>query len=131
MAGPYLLIREGGWDLPSEGHGEPHSVGLGAPWLTEARLWLGGTRPPWPGSRVQVQQCRGLCLSPRPCQPLGRLDLGLGYGLGVIVFCSVVPLTQSSFNPMCTYPDVLLYISSFVSQSGKDPKTRCHMTRVL
>ena len=55
----------------------------------------------------------GLCLSPRPYQPLRGSDLGLGYELGLSVSCPVMPLPQSSLNPMCTYPDVLLYILSF------------------
>ena len=55
----------------------------------------------------------GLCLSPRPCQPLRGSDLGLGYALGLSVYCLVMPLPQSSLNPMFTYPDVLLYILSF------------------
>ena len=55
----------------------------------------------------------GLCLSPRPCQPLKGSDLGLGYELGLSVYCPVMPLPQSSLNPMCAYPDVLLYIRLF------------------
>ena len=39
--------------------------------------------------------------------------MGLGYELQLSVYCPVVPLLQSSLNPMCTYPDVLLYIHSF------------------
>ena len=55
-----------------------------------------------------------MCLSPCPCQPLRGSDLGLGYGLRLSVYCPVMPLPQSSLNPMCTYPDVLLYILSFL-----------------
>ena len=55
----------------------------------------------------------GLCLSPRPCQLLRGSDLGLGYELGLSVYCSVMPLPQSSPNRLCTYPDVLLYIPLF------------------
>ena len=54
-----------------------------------------------------------LCLSPCPCQPPRGTDLGLGYELGLSVYCPVMPLSQSSLNPMCTYPDVLLYILLF------------------
>ena len=50
---------------------------------------------------------------PRPHQPLRGSNLGLGYELGLSVYCPVMPLPQSSRNPMCTYPDVLLYILSF------------------
>ena len=39
--------------------------------------------------------------------------MGLGYELGLSVYCPVMPLPQSSLSPMCTYPDVLLYILSF------------------
>ena len=52
-------------------------------------------------------------LSPRPHQPLRGSDLRLGYELGLSVYCPVMPLPQSSLNPMCTYPDLLLYILSF------------------
>ena len=51
-----------------------------------------------------------MCLSSRPHKPLGGSDLGLGYELGLSVYCPVMPLPESSLNPMCTYPDVLLYI---------------------
>ena len=54
-----------------------------------------------------------MCLSPRPHQPLRGSDLGLGYELGLSVYCPVMPLPQSGLNPMCTYPDVLLYILLF------------------
>ena len=54
-----------------------------------------------------------MCLSPRPCQAGGGSDLGLGYELGLSVYCPVMPLPQSSLNPTRTYPDVLLYILSF------------------
>ena len=54
-----------------------------------------------------------MCLSPRPHQPLGGSDLGLGYELGLSVYCFLMPLYQSSLQPMCTYPDVLLYILLF------------------
>ena len=73
-----------------------------------------------------------MCLSPRPHQPLllGGSDLGLGYELGLSVYCPVMPLPQSSLNPMCTYPDVLLYILLFPRlQSGKVPETLSLMTR--
>ena len=71
-----------------------------------------------------------MCLSSRPHQPLRGSDVGLGYELGLSVYCPVMPLPQSSLNPMCTYPDVLLYILLFPRlQSGKDPETLCHMTR--
>ena len=50
---------------------------------------------------------------PRPHQPLRGSDLGLGYELGLSVYCPVMHLPQSSLNPMCTYPDLLLYILSF------------------
>ena len=49
-------------------------------------------------------------MSPRPHQPLRGSDLGSGYVLGLSVYCPVMPLPEFSLNPMCTYPDVLLYI---------------------
>ena len=54
-----------------------------------------------------------MCLSPRSHQPLRGSDLGLGYELGLSVYCPVMHLPQSSLNPMCTHPDVLLYILLF------------------
>ena len=54
-----------------------------------------------------------LCLSSRPRQPLRGSDLGLGYELGLSVYCSVMPLPESSLNRIRTYPDVLLCIISF------------------
>ena len=54
-----------------------------------------------------------MCLSSRPHQPLEGSDLGLKYELGLTVYCPVMPSGQSSLNPMCTYPDVLLYILLF------------------
>ena len=50
---------------------------------------------------------------PPPQPATERVDLGLRYELGLSVYCPVMPLPQSSLNPMCTYPDVLLYIPSF------------------
>ena len=50
---------------------------------------------------------------PPPPPATERVDLGLGYELRLSVYCPVMPLPQSSLNPMCTYPDVLLYILLF------------------
>ena len=50
---------------------------------------------------------------PPPSARGGGSDLGLGYELGLSVYCPEMPLPQSSLNPMCTYPDVLLYILLF------------------
>ena len=61
-------------------------------------------------------------LSPRPQQPLRGSDRGLGCEFGLSVYCPVMPLPQSSLNPMCTYPDVLLYILLFL---------RCRVARIL
>ena len=91
----------------------PLWVGLGAPWFPGTRLWLGGTPPLLAGFQGPDWAGHGLCLSPCPHQPLGGSDLGLGYELGLSVYCPVMPLPQSSPNPMCTYPDVLLYILLF------------------
>ena len=79
----------------------------------ETRLWLGGTPPLLAGFQGPDGAGHGLYLSPRPHQPLRGSDLGLGYELGLSVYCPVMPLPQSSLNPMCTYPDVLLYILLF------------------
>ena len=69
-----------------------------------------------------LSRAYGLCLSLRPPQPLRGSDLGLGYELGLSVYCPVMPLPQSSLNPMCTCPDVLLYILSFPC---------CRLARIL
>ena len=63
-------------------------------------LLAGFQGPDWAG--------HGLYLSPCPCQLLGGSDLGLGYELGLSVYCPVMHSPQSSLYPMCTYPDVLL-----------------------
>ena len=101
------------WDLLLGEHEERSSVGLGVPWAPGTRLWLGG--PPSPIDRVSGFGLgrAWVVLEPRPCQPLGGSDLGWGYELGLSVSCPVMPLSQSSLNPMCTYPDVLLYIPLF------------------
>ena len=78
---------------------------LACGWAVHPPLWAGFQGPDWAGHWV--------CLSPRPCQPLIGSGLGLGYELGLSVYCPVMPLPQSSPNPMCTYPDVLLYILLF------------------
>ena len=88
-------------------------VGLGAIWFSGTRLWLGGTFPLLAGFQGPDLAGHGLCLSPRPHQPLRGSDLGLGYELGLSVYCPVMRLPQSNLNPMCTYPDVLLYILLF------------------
>ena len=94
-------------------HREPLSVGFGAHSLPGTRLWLCGTPLPLAGFQGPDGAGHGLCLSPRPYQPLRGSDLGLGYELGLSVYCPLMPLPQSSLNPMCTYPDVLLYILLF------------------
>ena len=104
---------ERSWDLPLRGHREPLLVGLGVLWLPGARLWLGDTPPLLAGFQGPDSAGHGLCLSPRPHQLLRGSDLGLGYELGLSVYGPVMSLPQSSHNPMCTYPDVLLYILSF------------------
>ena len=50
---------------------------------------------------------------PPPLPATERVGPGIGYELGLSVYCPLMPLPQSSLNPMCTYPDVLLYILSF------------------
>ena len=74
-------------------------------WAVHPPLRAAFQGPDWAG--------HGLCLSPRPCQPLRGSDLGSGYELGLSVYCPVMPLPQSSLNPMCTYSYVLLYILLF------------------
>ena len=85
--------------------------------VDSSRAWPTGLAGPEPSGTFhdpgQHFQGHGLCLSPRPHQPLRGSDLGLGYELGLIVYCPVMPLPQSSLHPMCTYPDVLLYLLSF------------------
>ena len=79
---------------------------LASGWAVHTRLLAGFQGPDGAGY--------GLCLSPRPCQPLRGSDLGLGYELRLSVYCPVMSLPQSSLNPRCTYPDVLLYVLSFL-----------------
>ena len=81
--------------MPSVEHREPLLVGPGADWLPGGRPWLVGTLLPWQDSRVNSGQVRGLCLNPRTYVPLRRWDLGLGYDLGLSVYCLEAPLPQS------------------------------------
>ena len=78
---------------------------LACGWAVHTPLLAGFQGPDFAG--------HGFCLSPRLCQLLRGSDLGLGYELGLSVYSPVMPFPQSSLNPMCTYPDVLLYICSF------------------
>ena len=78
---------------------------LACGWAIHTPLLAGFQGPDWAG--------HGLCLSPRPCQLLRGSDLGLGYELGLSVYCPVKPFSLSSLNPRCTYPEVLLYILLF------------------
>ena len=109
----HISGSNGNWDLLLREHGGLLSLGLGAPWFPGTRLWQGGTPHLLAGFQGPDCAGHGLCLSPRPHQPLRGSDLGLGYELGLSVYCPVMPLPQSSLNPMCTYPDVLLYILLF------------------
>ena len=84
MAGPYLWLR-GEVGLAVREHRESLLVGLGAPWLPGTRLWLGGTPPLLAGFQGPDLAGHGLCLSPRPCQPLRGSNLGSGYELGLSV----------------------------------------------
>ena len=113
MAGPYLWLKEECWELPLREHWELMSVGLGATWFPRTRLWLGGT--PSPMGRVSGSGLgRALVVfEPPPLPDTGRVGPGIGYELRLSIYCPVMPLPQSSLNPMCTYPDVLLYILLF------------------
>ena len=42
----HISGSEASWDLPLREQREPPSVGLGATWFPEARLWLGGKTSP-------------------------------------------------------------------------------------
>ena len=59
---------------------------------------------------------------PPPPPATERVGPGIGILVGDSVYCPVMPLPQSSLNPMCTYPDVLLYILLF---------PRCRVARIL
>ena len=47
---------------------------------------------------------------PPPPSATERVGLGIGICVGIECVLSCDALTQSSLHPMCTYPDVLLYI---------------------
>ena len=70
-------------------------VGLGAHWVPGTHLWLVGTPLPYQCSTVIFGQICGLCLSPHMWLSLGRCDLGVGYGLGLSVYCLEALLPQS------------------------------------
>ena len=50
---------------------------------------------------------------PLPPSATKRVGLGIGICVGIESLLSCDALTQSSLNPMCTYPDVVLYIRLF------------------
>ena len=50
---------------------------------------------------------------PLPLSATERVGLGIGICAGIESPLSCDTFTQSSYNPMCTYPDVLLYILLF------------------
>ena len=79
---------------------------LACGWAIHPPRSAGFQGPDWAGY--------GLCLIPRPCQPLEGSDLGLRYELRLSVYCPVMPIAQSGLHRMCTCLDVLLYILSFL-----------------
>ena len=112
MAGPSIRLRvelrpavKGAWEAT-----------VGRPWshLVPRNSPVAGRDTP-PIGRVSGSGLSRawVVFEPRPHQPLRGSDLGLGYELGLKIYCPVMPLPQSSLNPMCTYPDVLLYILLF------------------
>ena len=112
MAEPYLLLRgelgpavSGAWGTIVDW---PWSY-----WVPRNSPVAGRYTPPIGRVSGSGLSRAWVCLSPRPHQPLGGSDLGLGYKLGLSVYCPEMHLPQSSLNPMCTYPDVLLYILLF------------------
>ena len=50
---------------------------------------------------------------PPPPPATERVGPRIGIWVGTECQCPVMPLPQFSLNPMCTYPDVLLYILLF------------------
>ena len=50
---------------------------------------------------------------PLPPQATERVGPGIGIRVGTECLLSCDALIQSSLNPMCTYPNVLLYILLF------------------
>ena len=112
MAGPYLWLRVELGPAVRE-HGELLSVGLGAPWFSETRLWLGGT--PSPTGRVSGSGLSKswVVLEPPPLPATGRDGPGIGICVGTECPLSCDALTSVQSSPMCTYPDVLLYLLLF------------------
>ena len=70
----------------------------------------------WQGFRVGLSRA-WVVFEPPPPPATERVGPGIGIRVGTeceqSVYCPVMPLPQSSLNPMCTYPDVLLYILLF------------------
>ena len=58
-----------------------------------ARAWWGPSSLGI-GLRVNFEQVGGLCLIPRTCVPLRRCSLGLGYDLGLSLYCLEAHLAQ-------------------------------------
>ena len=82
-------------DQSSGVHGELLLVRLGLHWFPGIRPWLARRSFPWPRSRVQFGQVRGLCLNPCTSVPVERWDLGMGYGWKLSVYCDEVALPKS------------------------------------
>ena len=112
MAGPYLWLRA---ELGPAVKGARGAT-VSWPWspLVPRNSPVAGRDTP-PIGRVSGSGLSRawVVFEPPPAPATGRLDLGMGYELGLSVYCPVMPLPQSSLNPMCTYPDVLLYILLF------------------
>ena len=103
LTGEFELAVKGAWDISCQLALERlGSNELACGWATQP--------PPVAGFEGPDSAGHGLCWSPCPCQPMRGSDLGLGCELRLSVCYSVMHLPQSSLNPMCTYPDVLLYI---------------------
>ena len=110
-----LSGSEGSSDLPVGEPGELQLVGPGSPWFRKTRLWLGGT--PSPIGRVSGSGLGRVWvvfeLPPLPATERVRPGMGIWVVTECLLSYDDVTPVQSGPNPMCAYPDVLLYILSF------------------
>ena len=75
-------------------HREPLLVGLGAPWVPETRLWLGGTPPPVGRVSGSGLSSTWVVFEPPPLPATERVPPGTGILVGIECLLFRDALTQ-------------------------------------
>ena len=109
----HISGSERSWHQLLGEHVEPLLVGCGVSWFPGTRLWLGATPPPIGRVSGSGLSRAWVVFEPPPPPATERVGPAIGICVGTKCLLSCDALTQSSLNPMCTYPDVLLYILLF------------------